>query len=72
MSLEAYKKDIEARLDEMKAQLKWERDNDVRFQQKRGDDEEWSDVTTVTQKRTEENIALYERIIEALDQRSAK
>lgn len=72
MSLEAYKKDVEARLAEMKAQLKWEMDNDVRFQQKRGDDKEWSDVTTVTQKRNEENIALYERIIEALDLRMEK
>lgn len=71
MSLEAYKKDLEGRVAEMKAQLKWEVDHEVRTQQRRGYDKEWSDVTAATHKRYEENIALYERLIEALNKRGA-
>lgn len=71
MSLEAYKKDLEGRVAEMKAQLKWEVDHEVRTQQRRGGDKEWSDVTAATHKRAEENIALYERLIEALDKRGS-
>jgi hypothetical protein len=71
MSLEAYKKDLEGRVAEMKAQLKWEVDHEVRTQQRRGGDKEWSDVTSATHKRYEENIALYERLIEALDKRGS-
>ena len=69
MSLENYKKDLEARVAEMKDQLNWEIDHEVRTQQRRGGDKEWSDVTAATHKRAEKNIALYERIIAALEKR---
>ncbi|NSZ73326.1 hypothetical protein G6L74_06160 [Agrobacterium tumefaciens] len=72
MSLEAYKKDLEGRVAEIKDQLKWEVDHEVRTQQRRGGDKEWSDVTAATHKRAEENIELYERIIAAIEQRDAK
>lgn len=70
--MEAYKKDLEGRVAEMKDQLKWEVDHNVRTQQRRDGDKEWSDVTSATHKRYEENIALYERIIAAIEQRDAK
>lgn len=71
MSLDAYKKDLEGRVAEMKDQLRWEVDHNVRTQQRRDGDKEWSDVTATTHKRYEENIALYERLIEALDKRGS-